>query len=36
MYQPPHFREKDLGTRHALIGTYPIGLLVTPGAIREA
>ncbi|CDN56527.1 Hypothetical protein RG1141_CH42140 [Neorhizobium galegae bv. officinalis bv. officinalis str. HAMBI 1141] len=36
MYQPPHFREKDLGTQYALIGTYPIGLLVTPGAIREA
>ena len=36
MYQPPHFREEDLGTQHALIGTYPLGLLVTSGAIREA
>lgn len=36
MYQPPHFREEDLGTQHALIGTHLLGLLVTSGAMREA
>jgi len=32
MYQPPHFREEDLGTQHALIRAHPLGLLVTSGA----
>ncbi len=32
MYQPPHFREEDLQTQHALIRAYPLGLLVTAGA----
>jgi transcriptional regulator len=32
MYQPPHFRENDLATQHALIRAYPLGLLVTGGA----
>jgi transcriptional regulator len=32
MYQPPHFREEDLGTQHALIRAHPLGLLVTAGA----
>ncbi len=36
MYQPPHFREEDFGTQHALIRAHPLGLLVTSGAIREA
>lgn len=29
MYQPPHFREEDLGVQHALIRANPLGLLVT-------
>ena len=32
MYQPPHFREEDLQTQHALIRAHPLGLLVTAGA----
>ena len=32
MYQPPHFREDDLGTQHALIRAHPLGVLVTAGA----
>ena len=32
MYQPPHFREDDLGVQHALIREHPLGLLVTGGA----
>ncbi len=32
MYQPPHFREEDLATQHALIRAHPLGLLVTSGA----
>lgn len=32
MYQPPHFREDDLATQHALIRAHPLGLLVTAGA----
>lgn len=32
MYQPPHFREDDLATQHALIRAHPLGLLVTSGA----
>jgi transcriptional regulator len=32
MYQPPHFRETDLGVQHALIRAHPLGLLVTGGA----
>lgn len=32
MYQPPHFREDDLDTQHALIRAHPLGLLVTAGA----
>ncbi|WP_117193101.1 FMN-binding negative transcriptional regulator [Rhizobium terrae] len=32
MYQPPHFREEDLATQHALIRAHPLGLLVTAGA----
>ncbi len=32
MYQPPHFREEDLQTQHALIREHPLGLLVTAGA----
>jgi len=31
MYQPPHFREERLAVQHALIKTYPLGLLVTAG-----
>ena len=31
MYQPPHFREDDLCTQHALIRAHPLGLLVTAG-----
>ena len=31
MYQPPHFREDDLGTQHALIRAYPLGMLITSG-----
>lgn len=29
MYQPPHFREEDLGVQHGLIRANPLGLLVT-------
>lgn len=32
MYQPPHFREEDLATQHALIRAHPLGLLITAGA----
>jgi len=32
MYQPPHFREDDLATQHALIRAHPLGLLVTAAA----
>lgn len=32
MYQPPHFREDDLDTQHALIRAHPLGLLITAGA----
>ena len=31
MYQPPHFREEDLDTQHALIRSHPLGLLITAG-----
>lgn len=31
MYQPPHFREEELGTQHALIRAHSLGLLVTSG-----
>ncbi len=31
MYQPPHFREDDLGVQHALIRAHPLGLLITSG-----
>lgn len=31
MYQPPHFREDDLGVQHALIKAHPLGLLITAG-----
>jgi transcriptional regulator len=31
MYQPPHFREEDLGIQHALIRAHPLGLLITAG-----
>lgn len=31
MYQPPHFREDDLSTQHALIRACPLGLLVSAG-----
>lgn len=31
MYQPPHFREDDLATQHALIRAHPLGLLITAG-----
>jgi transcriptional regulator len=31
MYQPPHFREEDLGVQHALIRAHPLGLLITSG-----
>lgn len=31
MYQPPHFRETDLGVQHALIRAHPLGLLITAG-----
>lgn len=31
MYQPPHFREDDLGAQHALIRAHPLGLLITAG-----
>jgi transcriptional regulator len=32
MYQPPHFKEEDLATQHALIRAYPLGLVITSGA----
>ena len=32
MYQPPQFREDDLGLQHALIRAHPLGLLITSGA----
>ncbi|QFY61938.1 FMN-binding negative transcriptional regulator [Rhizobium grahamii] len=32
MYQPPHFREDDLGVQHALIRAHPLSLLITAGA----
>jgi transcriptional regulator len=32
MYQPPHFREDDLGVQHALIREQPFGLLISTGA----
>ena len=32
MYQPPHFREEDIATQHALIRAHPLGLLITAGA----
>lgn len=32
MYQPPHFREDDLDTQHALIRAHPLGLLITAGS----
>jgi transcriptional regulator len=31
MYQPPHFREDDLGVQHELIRAHPLGLLITAG-----
>jgi transcriptional regulator len=31
MYQPVHFREDRLAVQHALIGTHPLGLLITAG-----
>ena len=31
MYQPPHFREDRVAVQHALIRTFPLGLLVTAG-----
>ena len=31
MYQPAHFREERLDVQHGLIGTHPLGLLVTHG-----
>ncbi|MDM9619578.1 FMN-binding negative transcriptional regulator [Rhizobium sp. S96] len=31
MYQPPHFREDDLDTQHALVRAHPLGLLITAG-----
>src|SRR5262245_55500510 len=31
MYQPPLFREEDLGVQHALIREYPLGLLISAG-----
>jgi len=32
MYQPPHFREEDIGLKHALIRAHPLGLLISSGA----
>ena len=32
MYQPPHFREDDIGVQYALIRAHPLGLLITAGA----
>ncbi len=32
MYQPPTFREDDLGTQHALIRAHPLGMLITAGS----
>jgi Transcriptional regulator len=31
VYQPPHFREDDLVTQHALIRAHPLALLITAG-----
>ncbi len=31
VYQPPHFREDDLGVQHELIRAHPLGLLITAG-----
>lgn len=31
MYQPPHFREDDIGTMHALVRDNPLGLLISAG-----
>jgi len=31
MYQPPHFREEDLGVQHQLIRAHPLGLLISAG-----
>jgi transcriptional regulator len=32
MYQPPHFKEEDIATLHALIRAHPLGLLITGGS----
>jgi transcriptional regulator len=32
MYQPPHFKEEDTATLHALIRAHPLGLLITSGS----
>jgi transcriptional regulator len=32
MYNPPHFSEPRIEQQHALIRTYPLGLLITAGA----
>jgi transcriptional regulator len=32
MYQPPAFRETDLGTQHGFIAAHPLGLLISGGA----
>ena len=32
MYQPPHFVEPDLATKHALVRERPLGLLISGGA----
>jgi transcriptional regulator len=32
VYQPPHFREDDRETQHALIRAHPLGLLISAGA----
>jgi transcriptional regulator len=32
MYQPPHFKEEDITTLHALIRAHPLGLLITSGS----
>ena len=34
MYQPPHHREDRLEVQHALIRAFPLGTLVTHGAVR--
>jgi len=33
MYVPPHFAEQDAGALHALIREYPLGVLITNGAM---